>query len=67
MKKTSYKDKSREDLVKALGERRETLRKVRFGSTGYKTRDVKVVSGTRKDIARIMTELNSSTRLTTSK
>jgi len=58
MKKTSYKDKSKEDLVRALGERRETLRKLRFGSTGSKTRDVKVVSGTRKDIARIMTELN---------
>ena len=58
MKKTSYKDKSKEDLVRALGERRETLRKLRFGSTGSKTRDVKVVSGTRKDIARIMTQLN---------
>ncbi|OHA92488.1 MAG: 50S ribosomal protein L29 [Candidatus Zambryskibacteria bacterium RIFCSPHIGHO2_01_FULL_46_30] len=58
MKKTSYKDKSREDLVKALGERRETLRKVRFGSTGSKTRNVKGGASMRKDIARIMTELN---------
>jgi len=58
MKKTSYKDKSREDLIKALGERRETLRKVRFGSTGSKTRNVKGGASMRKDIARIMTELN---------
>jgi len=58
MKKTSYKDKSREDLIKALGERREALRKVRFGSTGSKTRNVKGGASMRKDIARIMTELN---------
>ena len=67
MKKTTYKDKSKQDLIKALGERRETLRKLRFGSTGSKARNVKVAGSTRKDIARIMTELNSSTRLTTSK
>lgn len=75
MKKTNYKDKPKQDLIEALGERRETLRKLRFGSTGSKARNVKVVSGTRKDIARIMTELNSSTpstklrtsKLTTSK
>jgi len=67
MKKTSYKNKSKEDLIKALMERREALRKVRFGSTGSKTRNVKSGAGMRKDIARIMTELNSSTKLTTSK
>ena len=58
MKKTSYKDKSKEDLVRALGERRETLRKLRFGTTGSKTRNVKEGASIRKDIARIMTELN---------
>ncbi|MDP3875028.1 MAG: 50S ribosomal protein L29 [bacterium] len=67
MKKTNYKNKSKQDLIEALGERRETLRKLRFGSAGSKARNVKVASGTRKDIARIMTELNSSTTLTTSK
>ncbi|MDO8471084.1 MAG: 50S ribosomal protein L29 [bacterium] len=67
MKKTNYKDKSKQDLIKALQERRETLRKLRFGSTGSKARNVKGAGSTRKDIARIMTELNSSTSLTTSK
>ena len=60
MKKTIYKGKSKEDLVKALGDRRETLRNLRFGSAGSKTRDVKVLGTTRKDIARIMTELSST-------
>jgi len=58
MKKTNYKDQSKQDLIKALGERRETLRKIRFGSTGSKTRNVKGGASMRKDIARIMTELN---------
>ena len=66
MKKTDYKGKPKEDLVKALKEKRNALRNLRFGATGSKTRDVKVVSITRKDIARIMTELHSSTKLTTS-
>lgn len=58
MKKTSYKDKTPKDLLKALGERREALRKLRFGSTGSKARNVKESSSIRKDVARIMTELN---------
>lgn len=58
MKKSTYKDKSRQELIKSLGEKRETLRKVRFGSTGSKVRNVKKTSNVKKDIARIMTELN---------
>jgi len=58
MKKTSYKEKSRAELLKALQERRVTLRNFRFGSAGSKTRNVKVGKNTKKDIARIMTELN---------
>lgn len=66
MKKASYKSKSKQDLIKALGEKREDLRKVRFSTAGSKHRNVKEGSGIRKDIARIMTEL-SSTSLGTSK
>ena len=58
MKKTIYSRKSKEDLVKALNEKRTTLRNLRFSATGSKTRDVKAMGMTRKDIARIMTELN---------
>ena len=58
MKRTSYKDKLKPDLLKALTEKRETSRKLRFGTAGSKTRNVKEARGLRKDIARIMTELN---------
>ena len=58
MKKTSYKDKPKPDLIKTLMERREASRKLRFGTAGSKTRNVKEATGIRKDIARIMTELN---------
>ena len=58
MKKTSYKDKLKPDLLKSLMEKRETFRKLRFGTANSKTRNVKEGRGIRKDIARIMTELN---------
>lgn len=58
MKKTNYKDKSEQDLIKALGEKRGDFRKLKFGNTGSKTRNVKEGASIRKDIARIMTELN---------
>ena len=58
MKMATYSGKSKQDLLKTLGERRETLRKLRFGTTGSKTRNVKEGASIRKDVARIMTELN---------
>lgn len=58
MKNTSYKDKKKEDLLKALYEKRDALNKFRFGEAGSKTKNVKEGSLLRKDIARIMTELN---------
>lgn len=60
MKKTNYADKPRRDLLKILMEKREILRKSRFESAGSKTRNVKSRVSIRKDIARIMTELNKS-------
>ncbi|MEK7177129.1 MAG: 50S ribosomal protein L29 [Patescibacteria group bacterium] len=59
MKTTSYKDKPKQDLIKTLGEKREALRKLHFGTSGSKTRNVKEGSSLRKEIARIMTELTS--------
>lgn len=58
MKKTIYKDKSEKDLAKALYEQREALRNFRFGTAGSKTRNVKEGRKAKKEIARIMTELN---------
>lgn len=58
MKKTDYKGKTEKDLTKALYEKREALRNWKFGVAGAKA---KAGEGKelRKDIARIMTELNS--------
>lgn len=67
MKKVSYKGKSQGDLIKTLGEKREALRKVRFGSTGSKVRSVKESSSLRKDIARVMTELIALRKTSASK
>lgn len=58
MKHASYKDKNKADLVKALYEKREALRAFRFGEAGSKTRNVKEGGALRKEIARILTELN---------
>lgn len=62
MKKINYKGQSVKDLVKTLGEKRESLRKLRFGTSGSKTRNVKENSSLRKEIARVMTELSSIRR-----
>ncbi|MFZ2484791.1 MAG: 50S ribosomal protein L29 [Minisyncoccia bacterium] len=62
MKKTSYKDKPKSDLIKSLMEKREVLRKFKFGTAGSKTRNVKEGVTARRDIARIMTELNKNER-----
>lgn len=53
-----YKDKTPQDLMKLVHEKREAIRHFRFGSTGSKTKNVKLGRTTRKDIARIMTELS---------
>jgi ribosomal protein L29 len=58
MKKITYSGKSKKDLIEALREKQEAFRKLRFGTTGSKNRNVKVAGTMRKDIARIMTELN---------
>lgn len=58
MKKTSYKDNSEKDLLKALYEQREAVHKFNFGVAGSNTRNVKSGRLAKKEIARIMTELN---------
>lgn len=58
MKKATYTGKNKEELVKALYDKRNALRAFRFGEAGSKTRNVKEGGALRKDIARILTELN---------
>jgi ribosomal protein L29 len=59
MKMKEITNKTAADLTKMLDDKREALRVVRFGSAGAKNKNVKEAMAIRKDIARIMTALNS--------
>ena len=48
-----------EDLHKEIAEKREALRGFRFGSAGSRSRNVREGRTIRKDIARLLTEMNS--------
>jgi len=56
--KIDYNDKTERELQQLLLEKRSELRKFRFGGSGSKIRDTKRGKNLRKDIARILTELN---------
>jgi ribosomal protein L29 len=51
--------KNEKDLIKELGDKREALRVIRFGIAHSKSRNVKETKGLKKEVARILTELNS--------
>ncbi len=57
---TDFSKKSDKDLNKALREKREELRKIRFGVA--EKRDPKAHKNSRKEIAQMLTELNSRTK-----
>ncbi len=59
MKKIDIKTKTAADLARMLAEKREALRVFRFGGAGGKTKNVKEGRTIRKDIARILTAMNS--------
>jgi len=53
------KTKNDTDLLKDLKEKREGLRGMRFNIAGSKIKNVREQRGQKKDIARILTELNA--------
>jgi ribosomal protein L29 len=59
---SDFKGKTSKELVKTLIEKRNALQAFRLGNAGSKTKNVKEGKGLRKDIARIMTELNASAK-----
>ncbi|MEN9560793.1 MAG: hypothetical protein RIQ56_66 [Candidatus Parcubacteria bacterium] len=61
------KNRSIEDLNKELNEKRENLRAFRFGGAGSRSRNVKEGRNLRKEIARILTELQKRTLAGTKK
>ncbi len=56
---TEFKNKSKEELKKALTEKRHGLHTFRFSLAGGKAKNVKEGRTLRKDIARILTAMNS--------
>lgn len=58
-KKLDIKEKSAEDLMKLLAEKREQLRTLRFGGVSRSVKDTSEPKQIRADVARIMTELGS--------
>ena len=56
---SSYKYKTEKELIKELSEKRFSIRNFRFGMAGSKIKNVKESRNNRKDIARILTELNN--------
>lgn len=52
------KNKTIPELKKMVADKQEVVRNFRFGSAGSKTKNVKLAYTTRKEIARIMTELS---------
>lgn len=56
---TDFAKKSDKDLSKMLREKREELRKIRFGVA--EKRDPKAHRNLRKEIAQMLTELNNRT------
>ncbi len=52
------KNKTPQELKKLITDKREILRNFRFGTLGGKSKNVKLGHTTKKEIARIMTELS---------
>ena len=57
---SEFKNKNKQDLIKTLQEKRVALQTFRFGLTGSKVKNVKEARGLRKEIAQILTELNTN-------
>lgn len=57
-KKNNLKDISKSELKKKLATFEENLRAIRFKAEGSKSKNVKEIKSLRKQIARILTELN---------
>ena len=58
-KKENLKDMKKGELEKKLAILQENARVIRFKAEGSKSKNVKELSTLRKDIARILTELNA--------
>ncbi|MFZ2149880.1 MAG: 50S ribosomal protein L29 [Minisyncoccia bacterium] len=60
--KEGVKGMKSDELVKKLGLLREEIRAIHFKSEGAKSKNVKEISGLKKQIARILTEINKANK-----
>ena len=58
-KKENFKGMKKDELAKKLALLRENARAIRFKAEGSKSKNVKELSTFKKDIARILTEINN--------
>jgi ribosomal protein L29 len=58
MKSNELKKLSDKELLKMLDEKQKAVRQFRFDITGSKVKNLKEGGNTRKDVARILTELS---------
>jgi ribosomal protein L29 len=58
-KKMKLTEKNPEELAKLLKERREELRSLRFAAAGARPKDSSAPMKTRREIARVLTEVAS--------
>jgi ribosomal protein L29 len=56
--KENFKEMKKDELVKKLTSLREGIRVIRFKAEGSKSKNVKETSTLKKQIARILTEIN---------
>ena len=57
-KKENFKEMGKDELVKKLALLREEVRVIRFKTEGSKSKNVKDQANLKKQIARMMTEIN---------
>lgn len=50
------------ELLKLLNEKKEEIRQIAFGVAGSKAKNVKQTLHLKKDVARILTQINSLTK-----
>ncbi len=56
---SEFKEKTENELKGKLGELKLSLKALRFGTSGSKARNVKEAHVMKKNIARILTEMNA--------
>lgn len=60
--KNNFKEMKKDELVKELDTLRESIRSMRFKAEGSKSKNVKEVATLKKQVARVLTEINRSNK-----